>query len=57
MAIAILAYWAIMSVIAIMGAIISIGKPRKPVTPGFAAAVTLLGGLNLAAYVYLSTQL
>jgi hypothetical protein len=37
--------------------ILTVGKVRRPVTPGVAAAVTLVGALEIAALAYISSQL
>ena len=34
----------------------TVGKPRKPITPGVAAFVSVFGVLHVLAYAYLTTQ-
>ena len=48
---------AILTVLGVFANILSIGKPRKPITNGQAATVAFLGAVYVAFYAYLASQL
>lgn len=56
MALAILIYMTVLTMLDVGLAAGSVGKPRKPVTPGIAAAVGVIGIVHVLGYAYLSTQ-
>jgi hypothetical protein len=41
----------------VFSTILTVGKVRRSVTPGVAAAITLVGALEIAALAYISSQL
>lgn len=56
MALAILCFLALMTVLNVVLTVTLVGKPRQPINSGTAAGVSFVGMLYLLAYVYLGTQ-
>ncbi len=47
----------LLAAIGVGGAILQIGQSRRPIAPGEALAVAVIGAAQIASYFYLSTQL